>query len=25
VNKADTAMYRVKEQEKGGYAYFSAI
>jgi diguanylate cyclase (GGDEF)-like protein len=25
VNKADTAMYRVKEQGKGGYAYFSAI
>jgi diguanylate cyclase (GGDEF)-like protein len=25
VSKADTAMYRVKEQGKGGYAYFSAI
>jgi diguanylate cyclase (GGDEF)-like protein/PAS domain S-box-containing protein len=25
VNKADTAMYRVKEQGKGGYAYFSDI
>jgi diguanylate cyclase (GGDEF)-like protein/PAS domain S-box-containing protein len=25
VNKADAAMYRVKEQGKGGYAYISAI
>jgi diguanylate cyclase (GGDEF)-like protein/PAS domain S-box-containing protein len=25
VSKADTAMYRVKESGKGGYAYFSAL